>query len=79
MYGDDAFFASDNATLGASDTTFNDDGTFTVHFGAADVVGDQPNRLDISDGWSFLFRIYQPGQEVLDRQYVLPDVVEHTP
>lgn len=77
VYGNDAFFKSDNATLGAYNTTFNDDGTFTLYFGSEDVVGDKPNRLDITDGWNFLFRIYRPGQEVLDRKYTLPEVEEY--
>ncbi|MGI9613148.1 MAG: DUF1214 domain-containing protein [Acidimicrobiales bacterium] len=76
VYDSDAFFASDNATLGAHNTTFNNDGTFTVYFGSEDIFGDKPNRVDISDGWSFLFRIYKPGQDVLERAYRLPDVEE---
>lgn len=76
VYGDDAFFHSDNATLSPATTTYNDDGTFTVYFGSAEVVGDRPNRLDISEGWNFLFRIYQPHDEVLARAYTLPEVTQ---
>ncbi|MEE4024359.1 DUF1214 domain-containing protein [Gordonia sp. PKS22-38] len=76
VYGNDAFFHSDNATLSPATTQYNDDGTFTVYFGSADVVGDKPNRLDITDGWNFLFRVYKPGDSVLAREYTLPDVVE---
>ncbi|WP_028660851.1 DUF1214 domain-containing protein [Nocardioides insulae] len=77
VYGEDAFFHSMNATLSPETTTFNDDGTFTVYFGSADLVGDKPNRLDISEGWNFLMRAYQPGAEVLARKYTLPDVTEY--
>lgn len=76
VYGKDAFMHSDNATLSPSTTTYNDDGTFTVYFGSADAVGDEPNRLDITEGWNFLFRVYRPGQEVLDRTYLLPEVAD---
>ncbi|WP_157103669.1 DUF1214 domain-containing protein [Nocardia harenae] len=79
VYGDDAFFHSDNATLSPATTHFNDDGTFTVYFGSADIVGNRPNRLDISEGWNFLFRIYQPAATVLERAYTLPQVREYTP
>ncbi|MCB7135855.1 DUF1214 domain-containing protein [Cellulosimicrobium marinum] len=78
VYGDDAFFHSDVATLSPATTQYNDDGTFTVYFGSADVVGDKPNRLDITDGWNFLFRVYRPHASVLAREYTLPDVVEVT-
>jgi len=76
VYGDDAFFHSDNATLSPATTHYNDDGTFTVYFGSEEIIGDKPNRLDISEGWNFLFRVYKPGDSVLAREYVLPDVVE---
>ncbi|PJJ56751.1 uncharacterized protein DUF1254 [Mumia flava] len=79
VYGADAFFHSENATLAPATTTYNEDGTFTVYFGSADLVGDKPNRLDISDGWNFLLRAYRPGSDVLDRAYVLPEVTEYTP
>lgn len=78
VYGADAFFHSENATLSPATTQFNEDGTFTVYFGPAEVVGDKPNRLDISDDWNFLFRVYRPHQSVLAREYVLPEVTEYS-
>lgn len=78
VYGDDGFFHSDNATLSPATTVLGDDETFTVYFGSADIVGDKPNRLDISDGWSYLLRVYRPDAEVLDRKYTLPELVEYT-
>ena len=52
----------------------NEDGTFTVHFGSKEDCGDVPNRLDVSEGWNFLMRVYRPGKSVLDGSYKLPDV-----
>ncbi|WP_401001113.1 DUF1214 domain-containing protein [Agromyces sp. GXQ0307] len=78
VYGDDAFFHSYNATLSPETTVYNEDGTFTVYFGSEEVVGDKPNRLDISQGWNFLFRVYKPHDSVLAREFTLPDVVEYT-
>jgi hypothetical protein len=32
------------------------------------------NRLDVTEGWNFLMRIYRPGPGVLDGTYKLPEV-----
>ncbi len=56
----------------------NPDGNFTVWFGSPETCGDRPNRLDITDGWNFLMRVYRPGREVLDRMYRLPEVEDAT-
>ena len=53
----------------------NADGTFTVHFGSKEACGDVPNRLDVSEGWNFLMRVYRPGPSVLNGSYKLPDAV----
>jgi hypothetical protein len=50
----------------------NADGGFTVHFGSAETCGEAPNRLDTTDGWNFLMRIYRPGKSVLGGAYQLP-------
>jgi hypothetical protein len=34
-----------------------------------------PNRVGLSEGWSFLMRIYRPGASVLDGTYKLPKAV----
>jgi len=31
-----------------------------------------PNRLDVTEGWNFLVRIYRPGRSVLEGAYKLP-------
>ena len=40
-------------------------------FGSAEQCGDVPNRLDVTEGWNFLMRIYRPGTSVLDGTYKL--------
>jgi hypothetical protein len=52
----------------------NDDDTFTVFYGSEEVCGDVPNRLDAPEGWNILFRIYRPGESVLDGSFTLPEV-----
>ncbi|MEX0274830.1 MAG: DUF1214 domain-containing protein [Flavobacteriaceae bacterium] len=74
VYGDDGYIKTENCLLNNSNVELNEDGTFTVHFGAADVCGDVPNRLDAPEGWNFLMRVYLPGEEVLKGEYTLPDV-----
>ena len=51
--------------------TPNEDGSFTVHFG-----GDtkSSNYLNITEGWNYTVRLYQPRKEILDGEWVFPDV-----
>lgn len=74
VYGADGFMESDNNIVNDRNVTLNEDGTFTVHYGSEALCGAQPNRVDISEGWNFLMRIYRPGDAVLERSYALPDV-----
>lgn len=50
----------------------NSDGSVTIHFG-----GDpaQPNYLPITPGWSYIVRMYQPKQEIIDRSWEFPAAV----
>jgi hypothetical protein len=73
VYGADGFMKSPNGVLNAANTRMNTDGTFNAHFGSVSACGDIANRLDISDGWNFLMRVYRPGPSVLDGRYKLPD------
>lgn len=75
VYGADGYIKSTNSVLNQFNTTFNDDGTFTVYFGPKEACGDVPNRLDVTEGWNFLMRVYRPGESVLDGSYKLPDAV----
>jgi hypothetical protein len=75
IYGNDGYMKSENAIVGSSNVKLNSDGTFTVHYGSKEACGDVPNRLDVTEGWNFLMRVYRPGPSVLDGTYMLPDVV----
>ena len=75
VYGNDGYMKSENAVINSSNAKSNEDGTFTVHFGSKEACGDGPNRLDVTEGWNFLMRIYRPGSSVLDGRYKLPDAV----
>ena len=72
LYGNDGFMKSDNNIVNPSNVKLNADGTFTVYFGAVETCGDRPNRLDTTEGWNFLMRIYRPGKSVLEGAYELP-------
>jgi hypothetical protein len=72
VYGNDGFMKSENNIINSSNVQLNDDSTFTVYFGPKESCGDVPNRLDVSEGWNFLMRIYRPGASVLDGTYQLP-------
>lgn len=74
VYGNDGFMKSDNSIVNDRNVKMNNDGTFTVYFGSAEACGERANRIDISDGWNFLMRVYRPGQGILARQYKLPEV-----
>jgi hypothetical protein len=74
VYGNDGFMKTDNNIVNDRNVTLNDDGSFTVHFGSEEACGAQPNRVDITEGWNFLMRVYRPGKSVLDRTYKLPEV-----
>lgn len=76
VYGADGFMESDANIINDRNVTLNADGTFTVFYGPEALCGDRPNRVDISDGWNFLMRIYRPGAAVLERSYTLPEVEE---
>ena len=75
IYGADGYMKSVNNILNAANTKMNADGTFTVYFGSKEACGDVPNRLDVSEGWNFLMRVYRPGPSVLNGSYKLPDAV----
>jgi len=53
--------------------TPNQDGSFTVHFG-----GDPKsvNYLHLTDGWNYTVRLYQPRKEILEGEWIFPDVTQ---
>jgi hypothetical protein len=76
VYGNDGYMKTENNILNSSTVRLNADGTFTVYFGSKELCGDVPNRLDVTEGWNFLMRIYRPGPSVLGGTYTLPDAAE---
>jgi hypothetical protein len=72
VYGNDGYMKSDNNIVTASNVKPNPDGMFTVHFGSPEACGNVPNRVDTTQGWNFLMRIYRPGKSVLNGDYKLP-------
>lgn len=72
VYGKDGFMKSDNNIVNSSNVKLNSDGTFTVYYGSKELCGDVPNRLDVTEGWNFLMRVYRPGASVLDGTYKMP-------
>jgi len=75
VYGSDAYMKSDNNILNETNVKLNDDGTFTAYFGSEAVCGKVANRVDTTDGWNFLLRIYRPGQSVLAGKYKVPSAI----
>ena len=74
LYNKDGFFQENefNAySVNSIAGTPNKDGSFTVHFG-----GDPKsvNYLHIRDGWNYLVRLYLPRKEILEGEWVFPDV-----
>ena len=74
IYGADGYMKSVNNILNAE---HEDECRRHVHgfFGSHEACGDVPNRLDVSEGWNFLMRVYRPGPSVLNGSYRLPDAV----
>ena len=72
VYGNDGYMKNDNVILNNANTQLNDDGTFTAFYGSKASCGDVVNRLDVSEGWNFLMRVYRPGQSIIDDKYKMP-------
>jgi hypothetical protein len=72
VYGADGFMKSDDNIVNSSNVKLNADGTFDVCFGSREACPEAPNRLDVTEGWNFLMRIYRPGRSVLEGAYKLP-------
>ncbi len=74
MYDANKYLVSnDRNVLNKYNTVFNDDGTFTVHFGSKEHCGDVANRLDTVNGWNFLMRAYKPDIDGF-KAYKMPEV-----
>lgn len=75
VYGADGYMKSNRSIVNSSNVRLNPNGTFTVHYGSAEVCGERANRLDVTPGWNFLMRIYRPGPSVVSGAYALPKAV----
>lgn len=73
IHDKDGFIKTENCIVNSSNVKLNADGPFTMHFGSKDLCGDVPNRLDVTEGWSLLMRVYRPAMSVLDGSYKLPE------
>jgi hypothetical protein len=75
VYGADGYMKSVNSVLNGLNAKMNADGKVAARFGSKAVCGEAPNRLDTSEGWNFLMRVYRPGESVVNRSYKLPEAV----
>ncbi len=65
----------DNIVSSSRDVVTNDDGSFTVAFGAEECRDLAPNYANTpEDGWSFLLRAYRPDVEAF-KAYAMPEIV----
>lgn len=69
VYNKEGWIANEQSLLNDYNLSYNDDGSFTVHFG--NCPEGLSNRLLVEDNWDLLFRAYEP---VLDKMknYKLP-------
>ena len=74
LYNKDGYFQENdyNAySVNNISATPNKDGSFTVHFG-----GDPKNvnYLHLTDAWNYTVRFYLPRKEIIEGQWIFPDV-----
>ena len=50
----------------------NDDGSITIHFGGCD--DGRINCIPITPGWSYLIRMYEPSEEILNGSWTFPSI-----
>lgn len=55
------------------DSVTNTDGSVTVHLGGCD--DGRANCLPITENWTYVVRMYQPSQSILDGSWKFPDPV----
>jgi hypothetical protein len=76
VYNDEGYMFSDDNTINGTTAKFNEDGAVTVYYGSEKDCGKRPNRLDITQGWNILMRVYEPGQSVTDGKYKMPAITK---
>jgi hypothetical protein len=75
VYGNDGYMKNENSIVNSSNAKLNGDGTVTVYYGSKAACGDLANRLDVTEGWNILMRIYRPGPAVVDGTYKIAKAV----
>jgi len=74
IYDADGFlFSNSHSIINDRNVKMNQDGTFTVAFGSAEQCGKSGNRLDTTEGWNILMRVYQADMDKLAK-YELPKI-----
>ncbi len=77
LYGPDNYLMTDEDNIVSSNrgVVNNDDGSFTVAFGAEDCRDLAPNFAKTTkDGWSLLLRAYRPDVEAF-KAYAMPEIL----
>jgi hypothetical protein len=71
VYNKDGYFQENeyNAYVVNSVTGIKKNGSITIHFGGNP---DQSNFLPITDGWSYIVRLYRANESVLNGSWVFP-------
>ncbi len=75
VYDVEGWLAHPAPVRSTGNTTPNEDGTLTFHFGCGD---DALNNIDITENWTFILRLYGPQEPILNGTYkpVSPQLVE---
>ncbi|WP_052772068.1 DUF1214 domain-containing protein [Vibrio mexicanus] len=76
VYNDAGYMFSDYNNINSEVAEMNTDGTFTMHYGNVEACGDVANRLDTTEGWNLLMRVYEPAQSITDGEYVMPTITK---
>lgn len=69
VYNQDGWITDENAVIASHNLFYNEDGSFTVHFG--NCPADAANLLPITDNWDMLLRVYEPDLAALEN-YEMP-------
>ncbi|MBY5921202.1 DUF1214 domain-containing protein [Ferrimonas balearica] len=72
VYNDQGYMFSDSNNINSASAKMDDDASFTMHYGSVEACGDVENRLDTTEGWNLLMRVYEPAQSVIDGKYKMP-------
>lgn len=75
VYNADGFLEANDLgrnSYNSVSTDPNDDGTYTIHFGACE--DGRANCIPITQGWNYAIRLYQPRAEILDGSWTFPAI-----